>query len=97
MFELSTYTPGTRRLQPGDVLVLYSDGITEAENKEGVFFDESGLVDVINRHWWEDAATLGKAIVTSVRRMLRIRGWLTTSPCWPSAGRCRFRQSSLLR
>ena len=66
MFELSTYTAGDTWLAAGDVLVLYSDGITEAENKEGVFFDESGLEDVINRHWWEDAATLGKAIVTSV-------------------------------
>jgi sigma-B regulation protein RsbU (phosphoserine phosphatase) len=66
MFELSAYTAGDTWLAPGDVLVLYSDGITEAENKQGVFFDESGLEDVINRHWWEDAATLGKAIVTSV-------------------------------
>jgi phosphoserine phosphatase RsbU/P len=66
MFELSVYTAGDTWLAPGDVLVLYSDGITEAENTEGVFFDESGLEHVINRHWWEDAATLGKAIVTSV-------------------------------
>jgi sigma-B regulation protein RsbU (phosphoserine phosphatase) len=66
MFELSTYTTGHTSLAAGDVLVLYSDGITEAENKQGIFFDESGLEDVINRHWWEDAATLGKAIVTSV-------------------------------
>jgi phosphoserine phosphatase RsbU/P len=66
MFDLSAYTAGDTWLAPGDVLVLYSDGITEAENKQGLFFDESGLEDVINRHWWEDAATLGKAIVTSV-------------------------------
>jgi sigma-B regulation protein RsbU (phosphoserine phosphatase) len=67
MFELSTYTAGDTSLSPGDVLVLYSDGITEAEDKQGIFFDEAGLVDVINRHWWEDAATLGKAIVTGVQ------------------------------
>jgi hypothetical protein len=66
MFALSSYTAGDTSLGAGDVLVLYSDGITEAENKQGIFFDESGLEDVINRHWWEDAATLGKAIVTSV-------------------------------
>ena len=66
MFELSTYVTGETLLGPGDVLVLFSDGITEAENKQGVFFDEAGLGDVIERHWWEDAATLGKAIVSSV-------------------------------
>ena len=66
MFELSAYASGETSLGAGDVLVLFSDGITEAENKQGVFFDEAGLGDVIDRHWWEDAATLGRAIVSSV-------------------------------
>jgi serine phosphatase RsbU (regulator of sigma subunit) len=66
MFELSTYTAGHTSLGPGDVLVLYSDGITEAEDRKGVFFDDAGLRRVIEQHWWEDAATLGRAIVTSV-------------------------------
>ena len=30
----------------------------------GAYFDESGLQAVIDRHWWQDAATLGKGIVT---------------------------------
>jgi sigma-B regulation protein RsbU (phosphoserine phosphatase) len=66
MFELATYTAGRSRLDPGDVLVFYSDGITEAESKAGVPFDEAGLQHAIERHWWEDAATLGKAIVRAV-------------------------------
>jgi serine phosphatase RsbU (regulator of sigma subunit) len=66
MFELSTYTAGQSSLGQGDVLVFYSDGITEAESKAGVPFDEAGLQAVMARHWWEDAATLGKAIVKAV-------------------------------
>jgi serine phosphatase RsbU (regulator of sigma subunit) len=66
MFELSTYTSADTALHAGDVLVLYSDGITEAEDTAGVFFDESGLEAVMNRHWWEDAGALGKAIVRAV-------------------------------
>jgi sigma-B regulation protein RsbU (phosphoserine phosphatase) len=66
MFELSTYTAGHTTLEPGDVLVFYSDGITEAEDKKGVPFDEAGLQDVMAQHWWKDAATLGKAIVRAV-------------------------------
>ena len=31
MFEESTYDSGHTRLDPGDALVMYSDGITEAE------------------------------------------------------------------
>lgn len=66
MFELSTYTAGHTTLGPGDVLVFYSDGITEAEDKKGVPFDEAGLQAVMGQHWWKDAATLGKAIVRAV-------------------------------
>jgi serine phosphatase RsbU (regulator of sigma subunit) len=68
MFELATYSAGHSSLGPGDVLVFYSDGITEAENRKGVPFDEGGLQDVMGRHWWEDAATLGKAIVSAVEQ-----------------------------
>jgi len=66
MFELSTYAAGRSSLGQGDVLVFYSDGITEAESRAGVPFDEAGLQAVMGRHWWEDAATLGKAIVKAV-------------------------------
>ena len=67
MFDRSSYTAGETVLAPGDVLVFYSDGITEAESREGVPFDDAGLIDVIERHWWEDAATIGTAIVSAVQ------------------------------
>jgi len=67
MFELATYTAGETVLAPGDVLVFYSDGITEAENRAGVPFDDGGLIETIERHWWEDAATIGTAIVSAVQ------------------------------
>src|SRR5262249_17283589 len=34
-------------LSPGDTLVLFSDGITEAENRSSEFFGESGLQNVL--------------------------------------------------
>ena len=42
--------PRRTRLEPGDLLVLYSDGITEAESPSGVPFDEEGLVALIRAH-----------------------------------------------
>jgi phosphoserine phosphatase RsbU/P len=66
MFELATYTAGQTSLGVGDVLVFYSDGITEAEDASGVPFDDRGLQAVIDDHWWKDAAGLGHAIVTAV-------------------------------
>ena len=42
MFEHATYAAGRTLLDAGDVLVMYSDGITEAEDGQGQPFDEVG-------------------------------------------------------
>ena len=39
----AVYAEGTLTLAPGDVLMAYSDGITEAESPAGAAFDEEGL------------------------------------------------------
>ena len=50
MFDSSQYTAQRSRLEPGDLLVLYSDGITEAESPSGTPFDEEGLISLISAH-----------------------------------------------
>ncbi|MFB3854898.1 MAG: PP2C family protein-serine/threonine phosphatase [Vicinamibacterales bacterium] len=47
MFEGSRYETSTVVLSPGDVLVLYSDGVTEAEDPQGHPFEEAGLERVV--------------------------------------------------
>ena len=47
LFEGTTYTTSEQMLRSGDMLVAYSDGITEAENVAGVPFEEEGLDAVI--------------------------------------------------
>ncbi|NQV15091.1 SpoIIE family protein phosphatase [bacterium] len=42
-----TYEMGENRLQTGDLVVLYTDGITETVGKTGQLFDESGLLDTL--------------------------------------------------
>ena len=44
------YTLGTVRLEPGDTVVLYSDGITEAESPAGDMFGEPRLLDLLEHH-----------------------------------------------
>jgi hypothetical protein len=66
MFDQATYTAGELTLEAGDVLVLYSDGITEAENTFAVAFEEEGLQRVINEHWWRDLQTLGTSVLKAV-------------------------------
>jgi phosphoserine phosphatase RsbU/P len=66
MFELSKYEAAETTLDPGDALVLYSDGVTEAENHRGQPFEESGLERVVNTHALASPTDLAQAILRSV-------------------------------
>lgn len=66
MFEGSDYQPNSASLGPGDALVLYSDGITEAENTSGRAFDESGLCETISKAATHDPEALGRAVLKAV-------------------------------
>lgn len=41
---------GTEQLQPGDMLLLYTDGVIEARSPDGEFFGQDRLVDLIARN-----------------------------------------------
>ena len=46
--------------------MLYSDGVTEAEDPEGKPFEESGLQEVIARHSSSPPAELGGQVIKAV-------------------------------
>ncbi|MDO8680842.1 MAG: SpoIIE family protein phosphatase, partial [Acidobacteriota bacterium] len=75
MFEASTYEEGEVQLNPGDALLMYSDGITEAESPDGQPFDEAGLERTLALHAGayqaSAAATLGRAVFDAVERHRR--------------------------
>lgn len=50
MFGASAYTAGRTLLGRDELLVIYSDGITEAENPQGQPFDEQGLEAALKAH-----------------------------------------------
>src|ERR1035437_6600185 len=66
MLGQSTYATGHTVLQPEELLAVYSDGITEAENPAGQPFDEQGLESalVVNRR--SDISAIGAAVVRAV-------------------------------
>jgi serine phosphatase RsbU (regulator of sigma subunit) len=68
MFEHSTYGTGRVVLQPDDLLAVYSDGITEAENPTGTPFDEIGLETALKASIRESLPAVGAAVVQSVER-----------------------------
>ena len=68
MFEGSTYVASETRLDPGDTLVSYSDGITEAESPDGKPFEEAGLESVLATYAAFSAAELGIETIRAVER-----------------------------
>jgi serine phosphatase RsbU (regulator of sigma subunit) len=53
-------------MAPGDVLVMYSDGITEAEDAYERPFDEAGVQSVVDGADWGSAKELGWAMFAAV-------------------------------
>ena len=68
MFEHATFTAGRAHLAPGDLVVMYSDGITEAENSAGQPFDESGLQNIVEGRGWASAKELAWAAFAAVEQ-----------------------------
>ena len=55
-------------LHPGDVLALYTDGITEASNEQGEEFGEHCLIEALRQHRELPCQALLAAIVDGVRQ-----------------------------
>jgi phosphoserine phosphatase RsbU/P len=60
----------TLDLLPGDGVVLYTDGITEAENLAGEQYGMERLCAVISRHWAEPADAIKEAVIADLRQFI---------------------------
>jgi len=57
---------GSESLEPGDVLLLYTDGVVEARSPEGDFFGQDRLVDLLTRNM-----AAGLPVVETMRRTVQ--------------------------
>ena len=48
-FDFATYTTAAQRLEPGDRLLLYTDGIVEAASANGEFFGAEALSGLLRQ------------------------------------------------
>jgi len=55
------------QLHPGDVVVLYTDGITEAEDINREQYGLERLCEVVSRHWERSAQAIKEAVIEDVR------------------------------
>ena len=54
------------RIAPGDVLLLYTDGITEAQNAQEAFFDEDRLREVVRANQGRSAPDIQDSVIAQV-------------------------------
>jgi sigma-B regulation protein RsbU (phosphoserine phosphatase) len=62
------YTVENVRMFPGDVLVIYSDGITEAFNTEGKLFGRNRLQEIIKEYCCSDPEQIVYKIIEEVEK-----------------------------
>jgi sigma-B regulation protein RsbU (phosphoserine phosphatase) len=71
LFEESSYDDFPFRIEKGDLLVLASDGATDAGDPEGRMFDAPRFIESIRRHADEDAAQLTKSLYGAICEFTR--------------------------
>ena len=60
-------------LNSGDVVVLYTDGITEAENNMGVQYGLDKLCDIVKQNWQKSAQEIRKLVIENVRSHIGVQ------------------------
>jgi len=66
VFEEQSFGLGTVDLAPGDRLVLFTDGVTEASNREGEEFGEKGLLSLLEEHRKLSANAIQEKIAAAI-------------------------------
>ena len=68
IIDLATYEQGEVRLDPGDRVVLFTDGITEAESSDGNEFGDERLLETVVRHRSSNADGMLRGLFDEVTR-----------------------------
>jgi len=72
--DIAQFVAETRvELNSGDVVVLYTDGIAEAENMEGEFYGLERLCRVVRAHQHQSANIIRQAAIEDLRRYIGLQ------------------------
>jgi phosphoserine phosphatase RsbU/P len=67
-FPFSKYEESKVELRSGDLLLCYTDGITEPENEYGEMFGEERLIELVTKNADRDEAQIIESVMESVRQ-----------------------------
>jgi len=62
------YKEDSVRIAKGDILLMYTDGVTEARNREKEFFEEQRLTALLSAQEFDSAEAVVEATVSGVRQ-----------------------------
>ena len=68
IFDQARWQQKLVRFAPGDVLLLYTDGVTEAQNERGEFFGDVRLKQLVRDLKDEPAEKIQKSLLSALRR-----------------------------
>lgn len=66
LVEEALFTSSRFQLEPGDTLLLYTDGVTEAEDRSGNLFQDTGLQEIFVQHQDVSLIALQEGILDSI-------------------------------
>ena len=66
-FSFANYGESCMTIVPGDLLVCYTDGITEPENAYGEMFGEERLIELVQKHAKRDDREIVQIVLDAVR------------------------------
>jgi sigma-B regulation protein RsbU (phosphoserine phosphatase) len=68
IFDEATYDERSYILNPGDVVVFFSDGVGDAQNATGEFFGNAGLIRLVTENHDKSADAIADSILEEVDR-----------------------------
>lgn len=63
----STWTAESITIDPGDILLLYTDGIPDAQDEDGDFFDDEAIIDITRTNSGKFAHEIQTAVIDAVQ------------------------------
>jgi len=68
--EDATWTQASIKIDPGDILLLYTDGIPDAQNVDGMFFEEDKLIEIAQASLGRLAHEIQTTVLEDVQRFV---------------------------
>jgi serine phosphatase RsbU (regulator of sigma subunit) len=64
----STWITKTAAIETGDILVLYTDGIPDAQDRDGDFFNDEAIIEIVRKNTGRLAHEIQSSIINEVQK-----------------------------